>query len=147
MTKPHSPQDKGASSLREDRAAAADAVEPVVSSKAGIPCAGGFGERTFSADGRLIRVEPKEVSKENGRTNITLGFPFATLEEYVDPASIADDLADYLSCPKRAAAPELYRDLATALTLIRISYGNQDEGVNDFIARADASLAKARGQQ
>jgi hypothetical protein len=45
-----------------------------------------------------------------------------------------------------AAAPELHRDLETALALVRIKYGNLDKDVNEFLARADATLAKVRGR-
>jgi hypothetical protein len=98
----------------------------------------GFGGRTFSADGRTISVEPKEIHKEDGRTNITLGFPFATLEDYVEPDSIATELAEYLSCPKRAAAPELYEALSEWLEAVG------PEAVFRARRKATAALTKAR---
>jgi hypothetical protein len=115
------------------------------SGKAGIPNAatGGFGGLTFRAEGRAVFVEPKEIHKEDGRTNVTLGFPFATLEDYVKPDSIANDLAEYLSCPKRAAAPELYRVLANAVAQYDAIKGGPIIGA---LEAARAALAKARGE-
>jgi hypothetical protein len=71
---------------------------------------GGFGGRSFYADGGTIRVRPKvTLEKENVRDRISLGFPLAILDEF---AGIdAKQLADYLSCPVRAAAPELLEAL------------------------------------
>jgi hypothetical protein len=118
---------------------------------------GGFGGRTYSADGRTIRVEPKEISKADGRTNIALGFPFSTLEEYVEPESVSEQLAEYLSCPKRAAAPELYEATMAFVACYPPALQVADERALEeagcdpveaaLLANAVRALAKARGEQ
>jgi hypothetical protein len=100
----------------------------------------GFGGRVFEADGRIIRVAPFERRKEGG-VSISLGFPFATLEEYVDPPEVAAELAEYLSCSKRAAAPELYEALRA---ILRVAHLGQEHDA--LAASAYAALAKARGE-
>jgi hypothetical protein len=66
----------------------------------------GFGGRSYRARDREIFVQPLEVRKADGRTGVQLGFPLATLGAAVDDDT-AEELAEYLSCPKRAASPDL----------------------------------------
>lgn len=74
----------------------------------------GFGGRTFRADGPLsIWVNPLERVRDDGSTGITLGFRLAILTMTAgEDETLAEQLAEYLSCPKRAAAPDLYEALA-----------------------------------
>jgi len=65
------------------------------------PAPSGFGGRTFRAEGRRIWVDPLPVHKADGRTSISLGFPFADLTEAVDEET-ATALAEYLSRPPNA---------------------------------------------
>lgn len=76
--------------------------------------AGGFGGRTFRANGAEIIVEPLRRVHADGSSGIMLGFPFATLSGLVSDDQAAE-LAEYLSSPVRAVAPELFRALELAI--------------------------------
>lgn len=79
----------------------------------------GFGGRTYSADGLVLRVEPLRTEHSDGSTGYSLGFQFAELSDIIgDSNDIADKLAEYLSCPKRAAAHALYEALVEAEKLL-----------------------------
>lgn len=43
-------------------------------------------------------------------------------------------------------APDLARNLATAVELVRLRYGNLDPYISEFLMRADATLARAHGE-
>lgn len=112
----------------------------------------GFGGRAYTADGLEIRVEPLRHERENGSVGYSLGFPFATLSEFMgDDNDIPEKLAEYLSCPKRAAAPALY-EAVEALVECFIKRGPFDEPLGSSeqapsINAGIAALAQARGGQ
>ena len=61
---------------------------------------GGFGDRTYRANGLTVFVNPSKHENVDGSTSITIGFPFLTIDEHVaDPEDVAKGLAEYLSRP------------------------------------------------
>jgi hypothetical protein len=107
----------------------------------------GFGGRTFRADGPLsIWVNPLERTREDGSTGITLGFRLGTLTATAgEDETLAAQLAEYLSCPKRAAAHELYEALLEMVMAAEGAGLDSRSRRKNALTRGLAALAKARG--
>lgn len=107
----------------------------------------GFGGRTFRSEGGKLIANPLERRKPDGRTGIALGFPFCELHEVVAGEDVAAELAEYLSCPKRAAAPELFEALDEfehCFSRLDLSDSASQEAMRLAGIKARAALAKAR---
>jgi hypothetical protein len=137
-------------SAKADRAAAADAVEPVVSSKASIPCAFTPGPWIVTGDLQDGYLRIRDAASEE---------VLATTDDggHVDPQFAIDD--DIIEANARliAAAPELYEALETAARRFRdYEQIHRLKGTEEGYLKADknadlaiyceAALAKARGQ-
>ena len=106
----------------------------------------GFGGRAYSASGNVLHVAPLRVSHSDGRTGYSLGFPMAQIDTEVVGEDVPKALAEYLSCPKRAAAPDLFEALDEMQRLASdIPAMARNERFGALRMKALAALSKARG--
>lgn len=120
-----------ASPASQDRATGLRPQPPAASSQSSVPDAGGFGGRTFRAEGKKLYVNPQ-------RRVHAIGFPFGELHPEAVADDVAPELAEYLSCPKRATAPDLYDALKSLLCCLEVASVLPDAVGKVYVPRFDA---------